>query len=275
MRIAFIDHHLNNYHANTFLKLLREEGAEVAACWESHPDGDDWAAKNSVSRADSIEDAVNAADATMLLAPDNIERHLDLCRVVLPFGKPTFIDKMLAFETREAEEIVALAAEHKTPIMSGSALRCAVEFEAFEGREQPEEAFGRGMGKLFGYGIHTLSMVQRLMGVGVRRVIDTGTENCRLIALDYGDRRAFVELRTADNLWDSLSWQMGAKYSGEYVTEVVKDFAGFYRNQALSMLDFFETGRSPWPIEESLEAVKIHQAAEQSRREGGAWVGLK
>lgn len=96
-----------------------------------------------------------------------------------------------------------------------------------------------------------------------------------MIALDYGDRRAFVELRTADNLWDSLSWQMGAKYSGEYVTEVVKDFAGFYRNQALSMLDFFETGRSPWPIEESLEAVKIHQAAEQSRREGGAWVGLK
>ena len=75
MIIGIVDHHLNNYHADKFLSLLRGplqgEGLEIVSAWESDPTGDDWCEKNSVRRANDPDDAVRDADAVMLLAPDN------------------------------------------------------------------------------------------------------------------------------------------------------------------------------------------------------------
>src|SRR5689334_15132357 len=105
LRVGMVDHHLNNWHADTFLKLLRgplaDEQVEVVAAWESDPIGDDWCAKNGVRRADSIEDAIGGTDAVLLLAPDNIDVHLKLAEAVLPAGKPTLIDKFLAPNVEE------------------------------------------------------------------------------------------------------------------------------------------------------------------------------
>ena len=57
MKIGFVDHHLNNFHANKFLELLRGPlaglGATVTAAWESDPTGEDWCAKHDVPRANS------------------------------------------------------------------------------------------------------------------------------------------------------------------------------------------------------------------------------
>src|SRR5262249_38181269 len=134
LRIAFIDHHLNNYHADKFLSLLRghlsDENAEVVSAWESNPTGGDWCEKNGIPRAASIQDAVQLADGVMLLAPDNVEDHLALAATVLPFGKPTFIDKFLAPTVAGAQSIVELAKQHDARIFSASSLRYAVELEA-------------------------------------------------------------------------------------------------------------------------------------------------
>jgi predicted dehydrogenase len=275
LKIGFVYHHLNNYHANVFLKLLREdlaaEDAQVVAAWESDPTGEDWCEKNGVPRAGSIAEVLQVSDAIVLLAPDNIDTHLALSQVVLPAGKPTFIDKMLSTTSSDAKQIVQLSEKHGAPIFATSALRFASEMQAIipELTAQPSEAFARGMGKLHGYGIHTLTLVQWMMGTGVQRLIDTGTSDCRVLTLDYGGRIAVVEVRQGFSTWD-----FGAKVDDRYFTEIVKDYAGFYRNQMQAAVQFFRTGNPPVSVEESLEAIAIHEAADRSQNQGRVWVDI-
>jgi len=134
LKVAMVDHHLNNWHADTFVRLLRGplagEEVEVVAAWESDPAGEDWCAKTGIRRSQSIEDALDGVDGVMLLAPDNIDVHLRLAERVLPAGKPTLIDKFLAPSISESRQIAALAERYGAPVLSSSALRYAVELEA-------------------------------------------------------------------------------------------------------------------------------------------------
>lgn len=284
IKVAFIDHHLKNWHADTFLRLLRgplaDEEVEVVSAWESDPLGEeDWCAKNGVRRADSIEDAVTSADCVVVLAPDNVEDHPELCSVVLPFGKTTMIDKFLAPTYQEAKSIVDLAAKHGAPIWSSSSLRYAVELEsAMEELLSGKVTEGRftGMGKWAGYGVHTLAMSLRVMGLGVKRIIDTGTPTGRNVTLDFGDgRKANLDVRHAANEWDHFGWSFAAKIGDKYVGAKIADFEGFYANLMRRMAAFFRTGRSDMDIAEALCTVRLLQAADESQVRGGDWVDFR
>lgn len=281
LRIGFVDHHLNNFHANTFLKLLHEdlvgEDVRVVSAWESHPTGEDWCAKNGVERKSSIAEVVGGVDALMVLAPDNLADHLALCEQVLPAGKPTFIDKLLSPDLSDARTIVAMAQQHGTPITSSSALRFAVELEAMRAQltTAPAEAFARGMGEWMGYGVHTVALVTGLMGTGARRVADVGTPSSRFLAIEYDDgRRATVEVRDCENMWNVFPWTFGAKTGNVYHVETVRDYNGFYRNLMQMVVQFFKTGQSPVSVQEALETVAILDASNRSQQTGGAWVSL-
>lgn len=289
MRIGFVDHHLNNYHADKFLSLLRgplkDMGAEVTAAWESSPTGDDWCAKNDVRRARSAAEVAERADAVIVLAPDNIEDHLVLCREVLPFGKPTAIDKALAFNMADAKAIVELAKKHNTPITSSSALAFAVELEELlpQITSAPTEVFVSGMGEWKNYGLHTLSMALRIMGPGIRRLIDTGTDSSRVVTLEYAHgRKAFVTVRWSDNMWEIFPWTLGIRLShescdpyGKFLTTTIKDFDGFYANLMRSNIEFFRTGRSWFPGELAMELVAVLESADKSRAAGGHWTEVR
>lgn len=281
LKIGFVDHHLNNFHANTFLKLLHtdlaSEEVRVVAAWESHPTGEDWCQKNSVERKGSIAEVVQSVDAVIVLAPDNLAEHLALCEQVLPAGKPTFIDKLLSPNPSDAEQIVQIAQQHATPITSSSALRFAVELEAMRPAltGAVSEAFARGMGEWMGYGVHTIALIAGLMGTGATRVIDTGTPASRILAIDYADgRRAFAEVRDCENMWNVFPWVFGAKVGGSYHVETVKDYNGFYRNLMAMVTRFFKTGNTPVSPQEALEMVRILDAANRSQQAGGVWVTL-
>src|SRR5688500_3318211 len=131
MKVGFIDHHLNNYHANKFLSIFREGKAggdiEVVAAYESTPEGDDWCAANNVPRAKSAAEVVEKSDAIIVLAPDNVDAHLELSREALQSKKPVLIDKILAKSVEDARKIVTDAQTAGTPIMSSSSLRFSVE----------------------------------------------------------------------------------------------------------------------------------------------------
>lgn len=282
VKVGVVDHHLNNWHADTFLRLLRGplagEGVEIVTAWESDPTGDDWCAKNDVRRAGSPEEAARDVDAVMVLAPDNIGEHLKLAQAVLPFGKPTLIDKFLAPNVRDAEAIIALARQHGAPILSASGLRYAVELDAAEAEYKAATVTaGRftGMGNWSGYGIHTLAMALRVFGAGVRRVADTGVEGARTVALDYGEgRRAIVDVREAANGYEALGWTFTAKVGDRYVGGQVTDFEGFYANLMRHTAAFFKSGTPDMPTEEALAAVKALEAADRSLASDGGWVTL-
>lgn len=284
MRLAILDHHLNNYHANTFLRLLREgkvrSDAEIVAAWESHPTGEDWCVKNGVRRGVTIEDTCKDADAVMILAPDNIDAHLALCQQAFPLNKPMFLDKYLAPNVGEAQQIVALAQQLGIPLLCSSGLRYAQEVQDLlhELNAPIEEMYARGMGKWAGYGIHTISPLVRAMGGNVKRIADTGTATVRLIALDYGEGRfATAEVRVAENGYQVLPWQVGVRPAGDtkYYTAQVAQFEQFYINQLQAILDFFGTGQPDMSLEDALAVVAILEAAERSQAEGGAWVTME
>lgn len=280
MRIGFVDHHLNNFHATKFLSLLHgplaDRGARVVAAWESDPTGEDWCAAKGVERCGSAEEVAERADALIVLAPDNIEAHLDLCRRVFPAGKRVMVDKFLAPSSEEARQILDLAQQHGVAVFSSSALRFAVEVESvLEGAPRVEEAFARGMGEWGGYGVHTLAMVLAAMGAEVARLIDTGTETASSVTLEYRDgRRASVEVRAAENMWDVLPWSFGYRVGKQYRTGTISDFDGFYANLMRQAVEFFRTGVSPVSEAEMPTVVRVLEAAGQSRAAGGEWVSL-
>jgi predicted dehydrogenase len=283
MRIGFVDHHLNNFHANKFLALLQgpvaEEGAQIVSAWESDPTGEDWCARNGIPRAESAAAVAEQCDGVMVLAPDNIDAHLALCQEVFPAGKPVVVDKFLATRFDEAKEIMRLAREAGVPLFSSSSLRFAVELEsALEGVEEPAaEAFARGMGEWEGYGVHTLSLALRALGPEAQpaRLIDTGRDGAACVTLETSDgRRAWIDVRAAANQWEVFPWTFGFRAGDRYVTGAVQDYDGFYANLMRQAIRFFRTGESPVTAEEMLSVVAILGGASHSRAQGGAWISL-
>lgn len=281
LKIGIVDHHLNNFHANKFLALLHgplaDLAARITAAWESDPTGEDWCAKNGVPRLDSAAAVAQECDAVMVLAPDNVEAHLELCRRIFPGGKRTLVDKFLGPDLDQAEQIVRLAGESGVALFSASSLRFAVELETALASTggSPEEAFARGMGEWDLYGVHTLSMVLGAMGHEVTRLIDTGKANTTSLTLEYADgRRAWMDVRAAANQWETLPWNFGFRVGDRYTTGTVQDFDGFYGNLMRRAVRFFQTGEAPVSTREMLTVVAILERAKRSRADGGAWVDL-
>ncbi|HMO84906.1 MAG TPA: Gfo/Idh/MocA family oxidoreductase, partial [Lacipirellulaceae bacterium] len=127
-RIGLLDYDLDNYHADTFLKLLRgplhSRGFEVTAATaiKAEPSRR-WARERQLRYVDRFDQLAEAADCFMVLAPDNTEVHLELAEAAFPFGRPTFVDKTFAPDYASAKKLFELAARHKTPVQSTSALR--------------------------------------------------------------------------------------------------------------------------------------------------------
>ena len=100
-RIGFVDFNLDNFHADVYLKLLRQDlrergfavaGATALQIEESRA----WALKNQIPYYSSVAELDDHVDFYAVLAPSNPEVHEELCRQVLPFAKPTYVDKTFA-----------------------------------------------------------------------------------------------------------------------------------------------------------------------------------
>lgn len=281
MKIGFVDHHLNNFHANKFLALLHgplaDLGARVGVAWESDPTGEDWCQKNGVPRAGSAAEVAEACDAVMVLAPDNIDKHMDLCGMVFPAGRPVLVDKFLAPDFEGARWITREAEKHGVRLFSASGLRFAVELEAALSQPgvAPTEAYARGMGEWDGYGVHTLSLAVGILGADIRRIIDTGAGPTACVTLEVHDgRRAHIDVRTAGNMWEALPWSFGFRTGDRFVTGAIQDFDGFYTSLMRRAVEFFTSGESPVSVEEMLRVVAALEAASRSRAAGGEWISL-
>ena len=302
MTLAFLDHHLDNWHAKVFLGLLREQGHEVVA-YETDPIEGDWCAAHGVPRAGSLDDAIDQADGIMLLAPDDIESHLDLALAAIPSGKPLWVDKLLAPTYDEAIRITRAAEYHSTPLTSGSSLRHAVELEDAlyslplgrgrnrvdglsesastpflpsprEERDHSEiaEGFLTGYGTWERYGVHTVAMALRAMGSGVTRLLSTGTEAMPTVVLEWADgRRATLVVAQGEGASTAFPWRFALRRDGAYTHGTVTDFEGFYRRQLDAILRDFET-KSSHPYAEMLDTARILGIVPDARDQG--WIVL-
>lgn len=291
MKIGILDYKLTNYHLKKFHGLLTGPvgdgkititgGAEL----EATDEGREWCAQNGVAYR-SAEEVIAASDALLVLAPNNPETHLEVARPALATGKPVFIDKMLAQTPEDAREIIRLARESGSPLMSSSGLRFALELDELDGRlgggtgegagaGEGAAVFARGLGKFPIYGVHTITLALRYYGPDVRRVIDTGQEGDRLLTLDGPRGKASIEIRDSENQYEATPWQVGVRSGTRYETVTITNFDGFYENLMRKAVEFFRTGHSPISVEEQLAVVEVQAAAEQSLASGNNWVTVE
>ena len=278
--IGFIDHYLDEYHANSYPNWIRQSALkgdfDVVLAWEeTTPDGkmsiDKWCAHQGVQKATGIQEVVDRCDCIVVLSPDNAERHEDLADLPLRSGKPVYIDKPIAPSVAAARRLFEKAHSHSTPIMSCSAVRFAPALrQALDEKiagQSVHFASTRGGGSSFDvYAIHQVEMLVMLLGAGAEKVMQCGNQYARLMVIHYGDGR-----RGAINMIAAHPFGLSAQYGdGECIS--IDTIDEFFPQFIEAMLHFFETGVSPIPEEQALEIAALVEAGTAALEAPYQWV---
>ena len=264
-RIGFVDYRLGGYHANTYLKILRNQlkdrGFVASGCTEMiEAEGQDWASKNDLAYFASVEELNEVVDYYMVLAPSNPEVHLELCEQVLPFGKTTYVDKTFAPELETAKRIFALADEYGVAVQTTSALRYSNVQETVKdmGPEKIRHMIAWGAGRSFEeYAIHPLELVVSCMGSGIERCMRRGAGDHSQLLLDFSARRTAVV-----NVYCNTKTPFAASVTTSEETRYLPVKADeIFVGTAAAVLDLFESGEPSIDRDESLVIRRVLDVA--------------
>jgi predicted dehydrogenase len=261
LRLAFVDHELDNFHANTFLSLIRGElaaRADVVACHADRAEsGRAWATRQGVPWVDDPRDLRGKVDAVAVLAPSNPETHLAQCERVLPLRLPTFVDKTFAPDLATARAIFALADRWGAPVQSSSALRYTEAQRVAAELAPIREMTATGGGSSFAeYAIHPLELAVSVLGHEARTVIRAGTPRRSQLLISFsGGRSAVVNVEVGDA-------PFSARLAGDRGERTVAiDLARLFADACSAMIDFLADGRPRVDRRETLAIRAILDAA--------------
>jgi predicted dehydrogenase len=165
--------------------------------------------------------------------------------------------------------MVELAKAHNTPLMSSSALRfdstvqnalCQIGGQAVH----YIATFGPGTWDI--YAIHQVEPIVALMGTGAERVMQCGNPNTNVMIIQYADDR-----RAVFNQNPNFPFRFIASY-GQGGTIVADNMADFFPRFIEAMLEFFETGETKVPLEQTLEVTAVLEAGTNALSRPGEWV---
>lgn len=281
-KIGFIDYSIDEWHANNYPAMIRDSQFagefELALAWEEvalpgKKPIDEWCREYRVGRGRSIEEVVDRCDVLVVLSPDNPERHEALADLPLRSGKPVYVDKPFAPTRTAAERMFRLARDHRTPLMTSSALRFSPALtRALEDQIKDEPvafAATRGPGKFAVYAIHQLEMLVMALGTGARRVMQAGHDRSDLLVADYRDgRRGTIALFPAYEFAISLGY-------GKDGVLALERLEGFFEAFIREMLRFFLTGHCPVPPGETLEVITLLETGIRAFDAPASWVDVK
>ena len=266
-RIGFVDYKLGNFHSDTYLSIyrgeLKDRGYEVTACTAlDATSAQEWSAKFDVPYMADMAELDAAVDHYIVLAPSDPELHLQLCEMVFPFGKPTYVDKTFAPDTKTAQRIFRLADKHGVPMQTTSALRYTnVQEKVAElgGPDAVQHMVAWGGGGSFGeYAIHPVELVISSMGSKAKRLHRRGKGKQSQLIIDFtGGRTAVV------NVYVEASTPFAASVTTAGKTEIIPvDSSAIFVNMAAAILDLFDAGAPNIDRAESLMIRRILDAAD-------------
>jgi predicted dehydrogenase len=285
---------LDTSHAVEFTKLLNDPKAaedlagvrvvaafagnsEIPTARERRPKFTEQVQAMGVEVVDSIPALLDKVDVVLLESVDG-RPHLEYARPVFKAGKPMFIDKPLAGSLANALAIAELGEQTKTPWFSSSALRFARDTQA----ARTDSKIGAITGcdawspchlepthpDLYWYGIHGVETLYTVMGTG-----------CETVSRAHSDGTDFVvgvwkggRIGTFRGIRDGKQ-EYGAIVFGKNGLTSAGHFES-YRPLVVQIVKFFKTRQSPVPAAETLEMMTFMEAADESRRQGGAPVKL-
>jgi hypothetical protein len=223
---------------------------------------------------DTIEELCQNVDAVLLESVDG-RPHLQQVRPVLKAHKPVFIDKPMASSLRDVIVIFRLAKEANVSVFSSSALRFATTTQAVGHGSLGKVSYAETYGPcelephhpdLFWYGVHGVEALYAIMGTGCETVQRGTTPEGKIevIGLWPGGRKGIFR--------EDKSFHGTAK--GEKGEAPVGSFDG-YLPLVAQIMQFFQTGVAPVRPEETIEIFAFMEAADESKKAGGAPVRIQ
>jgi len=243
------------------------------------PEYTDKVAAMGVEIVDTLEALVSKVDAVLLESNDG-RVHFEQIQAVLKAGKPVFIDKPMAASLEDTLRIFEAAAKAKVPVFSSSSLRFGAATLAVRngslGKVNRAETFSPvnlepSHPDLFWYGIHGCESLYTVMGTGcksVKRAL-TADGKVEVVGSWTGGRLGIFR---QENGADRKGY--GGTAHGEKGDAVVGTYDG-YDVLLFAIVDMFRTGVAPVSAEETVELYAFMEAADESKRRGGAEVALE
>src|SRR5437870_1125990 len=226
---------------------------------------------------DSIPKLLEKVDVVLLESVDG-RIHLQEAIPVIKAGKPLFIDKPVAGSLADAIVIYELAKKHNVPCFSTSSVRFAPGIQELLKNEKLGTIAGaatwgpcsyqEGTPDMFFYGIHGIEPLYVLMGTGCETVARVQTEDTDLVSGLWKDGRVGTYRGIRKNKADFGAVAFGSKAIVQTGRE------GGYEELCREIGRFFKTGKSPVPADETIEIFAFMEAADESKRQGGAPVTL-
>lgn len=229
--------------------------------------------KYGVKILDSIEAVCAEVDAVLIESVDG-RPHLAQAKAVIAAGKPLYIDKPVAGSLADALEVFRIAEQAGVPVFSSSSLRFAKETLAVRngslGAVQSAETTSPAHLEathpdLFWYGVHGCESLFTVMGTGCEAVERSTTPDGKIKVTGYwagGRTGTFTESETYSGL-----------ARGEKGEAPVGAFDG-YSPLVAAIITFFQTRQPPVTAAETIELFAFMEAADESKRQGGARVTL-
>ena len=279
-------------HVVAFTEILNDpkakghiEGAKVVALFKGgSPDIESsWSrfegytktlqTKYGVQVYASIEEMCRNVDAVLLESVDG-RPHLEQVKPVLRAKKPVFVDKPVAGSLRDAVEIFRLARKARVPLFSASSLRYSAGTQSVRNGALGKVAYAETWSPchlephhpdLFWYGVHGVESLFTVMGTGIETVQRQATTNglIEVVGTWKGGRKGVF--REGEGYGGIARGEKGEMPVGNY---------DGYAPLVVEIVKFFHTGVAPVKPEETLEIFAFMEAADESKRLGGAPVKI-
>lgn len=226
---------------------------------------------------DTIEELCQNVDVVMLTSVDG-RPHLEQARPVFAAKKPVFIDKPVAGSLRDAIEIFKLAKEQDVPCFSSSSYRFYESLTALCQKDVGDLLSAISIGPchleathpdLFWYGVHPTEALYTVMGTGCQTVARTAAENTEVVTGVWADGRVGVLYGIRGGATPHKVIRFGSKAVAE------QEGGGDYAPMLVAVMEFFRTGVAPVTPEETIELFAFMEAADESKRQGGAVVRIQ
>lgn len=230
-----------------------------------------------VKLADSIPALCDQVDAVLLESVDG-RPHLEQARPVIQAHKPVFIDKPVAGTLRDAIGIYRLAKASQVPVFTASAYRF---YESLQELKQADVGRIRGAVSygpselephhpdFFWYGIHPAEALFTVLGAGCESVARVSTADTDVVSGQWSEGRTGVLYGLRNGAAPHKVIVFGTKTVAEQ-----KPGGDDYAPLVRAIVKFFQTGVAPVRPEETLELYAFMEAADESKRQGGAPVKI-
>ncbi len=229
--------------------------------------------KQGVTIVDSIDELLKKVDVVLLETNDG-RLHREQVMQVLKAGKRVFIDKPMAASLGDVIAIFDASEHYKIPLFSASSLRyitgiAGIDKSQVLGADTFSPAvLEKTHPDLFWYGIHGVEALYAAMGTGCQSVVRTHTEGTDIVVGTWADGRigTFRGTRTGKHDYGGTVYlTSGNVRLGPY---------NGYEPLLKEIITYFETGTPPVSPEETIELFAFMEAADESKRRGGALVTL-